>query len=185
MGKFASWKLKNGPYLPNHCVNSNSNPFILLESFESALVLFESAFSLWVSLKLILLQPLEMISIQMCHVLWEQFCYCCMYTKTVGKKSQLFKETTLVVKLLRCWSTFKCNDIQTWFSVIFQYIHPCFNTFPGFPTGVENIGDGRGLFKIWWEGLSQYMEGAWGLKMLLKNTYEGVHLIVKLLAISL
>ena len=29
------------------------------------------------------------------------------------------------------------------------------------------------------------MEGAWGLKMLLKNTYEGVYLIVKLLARSL
>ena len=53
----------------------------------------------------------------------------------------------------------------------------------GFPTGVENIW---GLFKIWWEGLSQYMGGAWGgLKMLSKNTCDGVHLIVKLLVISL
>ena len=37
-------------------------------------------------------------------------------------------------------------------------------------------------------GLSQYMDGAWGgggLKMLLKNTSEANHLIVKLLAISL
>ena len=35
---------------------------------ESAGVLFVSAFSLSVSLKLILLQPLETISIQMCYV---------------------------------------------------------------------------------------------------------------------
>ena len=36
-------------------------------------------------------------------------------------------------------------------------------------------------------GLSQYMEGAWGgvLKNLSKNTREGVHLLVKLSAISL
>ena len=34
-------------------------------------------------------------------------------------------------------------------------------------------------------GLSQYMGGAWGLKILSKNTCEGVHLIVNLLAISL
>ena len=36
-------------------------------------------------------------------------------------------------------------------------------------------------------GLSQYMGGAWGggLKMLSKNTCEGVHLIIKLLTISL
>ena len=56
----------------------------------------------------------------------------------------------------------------------------------GFPTGVENMG-GVGLFKIMggW-GLSQYMGRAWGgLKMLLKNICEGVHLLVKLPAISL
>ena len=34
-------------------------------------------------------------------------------------------------------------------------------------------------------GLSQYMGGAWGLKMLPKNTCEGVHLMVKLPAIIL
>ena len=34
-------------------------------------------------------------------------------------------------------------------------------------------------------GLSQYMGGAWGLKILSKNTCEGVNLIVKLAAISL
>ena len=33
--------------------------------------------------------------------------------------------------------------------------------------------------------LSQYMGGAWGLKILPKNTCEGVHLIVKLPALSL
>ena len=46
----------------------------------------------------------------------------------------------------------------------------------------------------WGGGLSQYMEGSWGmgwgggvggLKMPLKNTCEGVHLIVKLPAIIL
>ena len=42
------------------------------------------------------------------------------------------------------------------------------------------------LFKIWWGGgLSQYMGKAWGLKILPKNTCEGVHFIVKLPAISL
>ena len=53
---------------------------------------------------------------------------------------------------------------------------------PGFPTGVENAGGGFDG-----EGLSQYMGRAWGggLKMLSKNTCEGVHLIVKLQAISL
>ena len=44
------------------------------------------------------------ISIRMCHVLWEQFCCLCMSIKTVRNKSQLFKETTRAVKLLRCWS---------------------------------------------------------------------------------
>ena len=34
-------------------------------------------------------------------------------------------------------------------------------------------------------GLGQYMGRAWGLKMMLKNTFEGIHLLVKLLAISL
>ena len=47
----------------------------------------------------------------------------------------------------------------------------------GFPTGVANMVEG---------GLSQNMDGAWWkLKMLLKNTCEGVHSIVKLLAVSL
>ena len=61
----------------------------------------------------------------------------------------------------------------------------------GFPTGVENMGGApqnlmgvRGVGG----GLSQNMERGGGmgeLKMLLKNTSEGVHLIVKLEAISL
>ena len=46
------------------------------------------------------------------------------------------------------------------------------------------------LFKIWRGGLESIHGGSmWGggggLKMLLKNTCEGVHLLVKLLAISL
>ena len=44
----------------------------------------------------------------------------------------------------------------------------------------------RGLFKIWWGILKSIRGGAWeGLKMLLTNSCEGVHLIVKLPAISL
>ena len=48
----------------------------------------------------------------------------------------------------------------------------------GFPTGVKNIGGGVG------GGLSEYMEGAWELKTVLKNTCKGVHLLVKLSTIS-
>ena len=69
--------------------------------------------SLWVSLKLILLQSLETISIWMCHVLWWQFCCSRMYTKTARNRSQLFKKTTWVIKLLCCLSACKCNDMQT------------------------------------------------------------------------
>ena len=85
--------------------------------FKSAGVFFQVAFSLWVSLKLILPQPLKTISIRMCHALWEQCCSC-MYAKTARNKSAIFKKTTWVVKLLRCWSACKCNDMQTWFSVL-------------------------------------------------------------------
>ena len=54
---------------------------------------------------------------------------------------------------------------------------------PGFPTGVENMGgsskfDGGG-------GLKSIKGEHRGLKMLPKNTFEGVHLIVELPAISL
>ena len=53
---------------------------------------------------------------------------------------------------------------------------------PGFPTGVA----GGGFLKIRWGGLSQNVgEHGGKLKMLSKNTCEGVHLIVKLWAISL
>ena len=59
----------------------------------------------------------------------------------------------------------------------------------GFPTGVANMGstgESSSKFDVGGGGLSQNMAGAWGkLKMLSKNTCEGVHLIVKLPAISL
>ena len=48
----------------------------------------------------------------------------------------------------------------------------------GFPTGVKNVGGGGGAKSI--DGGSMG-----GLKMLSKDTCEGVHLIVKLPAISL
>ena len=44
--------------------------------------------------KFILLMLLEMSSIRMCHVLWEQICYPCIYTKTERNRSLLFKEIT-------------------------------------------------------------------------------------------
>ena len=54
----------------------------------------------------------------------------------------------------------------------------------GFPTGVANMGGAPQ--NLMGEGLSQNMGGARGeLKMLSKNACEGVHLIVKLPAISL
>ena len=86
------WKLRfsirvNLKYLPT----IEMSVFIL---FLIAGVLFEGVFSLWVSLKLILLiLPLETISIRMCHILWEQFCCSCMYTKIARNRLQLFKET--------------------------------------------------------------------------------------------
>ena len=62
--------------------------------------------------------------------------------------------------------------------------------FSGFPTGVENMREtvtpiGEALQNLIGD-FSQYMgRGMGGLKMLLKNTWEGVHLIVKLSAKSL
>ena len=44
---------------------------------------------------------------------------------------------------------------------------------------------GGGSSKFDEGGLSEYMVGAWGLKILSKNTCEGVNLIVKLPTISL
>ena len=90
--------------------------FILIYS---AGVLFEGAFSLWVSEKLILLLQLETISIRMWHVLCEQFSCSCMYTNTVRNRLQLFKESTWVVKLLPCWSSCNCNDMQTYLLKIY------------------------------------------------------------------
>ena len=55
---------------------------------------------------------------------------------------------------------------------------------PRFPTGVENMG-GMGDSSKFNEGLSQYMGGAWAGVKMLKNTCEGLHLLVMLLAISL
>ena len=103
-------------------IRSTNHPNVYNHRYESTGVLFECALSLQVSLKLILPQPLEMISIWMCHVLWKQFCCSCMYIKTARNKSQLFKEATQVVKLLCCWSACKCNDMQTWFSVVCWHI---------------------------------------------------------------
>ena len=56
----------------------------------------------------------------------------------------------------------------------------------GFPTGVKNIGGWGGAFQnsMRGEGLSEYMEGAWELKTVLKNTCKGVHFLVKLSTIS-
>ena len=93
----------------------------------SAGVLFEGVFSLWVFIKLILLLQLETISIWIWHVLCEQFCCSCMYTKTARKRLQLFKETTWVVKLLRCWSSCNFNDIQNYLIQIYVL---AFSTFP-------------------------------------------------------
>ena len=58
----------------------------------------------------------------------------------------------------------------------------------GFPQVLRTWGGGSSKFDgVGGEGgLSQHIGGAWGgLKMLLKNTCEGVHLLVKLPAISL
>ena len=74
--------------------------------------------------------------------------------------------------------------------VIVHIVH-CDLPLPGFPTGVENMGwrgggsskfDGGRRLESIHEGR---MGGGGGLKTLLKNTCEGVHLLVKLLAISL
>ena len=55
----------------------------------------------------------------------------------------------------------------------------------GFPTGVENIGRGGALPNLT-GGLKSTHGGSMGeLKMLSKNTCEGINLIVKLPAISL
>ena len=54
-----------------------------------------------------------------------------------------------------------------------------------FPTGVEDMGGGGGASKFnGGVGLSQYMGEPGGFKILSKNSCEGVHLIIKLPAIS-
>ena len=60
--------------------------------------------------------------------------------------------------------------------------------FTGFPAGVENMGGctPRGSSKFdEGRGLESIHGGAWGLKLLLKNTREGAHLSVRLPAISM
>ena len=57
---------------------------------------------------------------------------------------------------------------------------------PGFPRGIENMGRGSSQF----DGRLESIHGGGGgglgrLKMLLKNTCEGVHLLVNLAALSL
>ena len=107
-------------------IRSTNYTNVQIHTSESTGVLYEGVFSLRVSLKLILLQPLEIISIRKGHVLWKQFCCSCMHIKITRNKSQLSKETTWVAKLLRCWSVCKCNDMQTWFSVVCWHIPPRF-----------------------------------------------------------
>ena len=73
--------------------------------------------------------------------------------------------------------------MQNFFPLISQHTQSNFLTHAsGIPADVENKG-GRGAGGA---DLSQYMGGAeGGLKMLSKNTCEGVHLLVKLPTISL
>ena len=98
-------------------------------------VWFEGAFSLWASLKLILLLPLETILIRMCHISWEQFCCSCMYTKTVRADHSYLKKllwvTDLPVSAMICRLDFPC----------FVGIYLCaFSTFPGWLFFGKTIG---------------------------------------------
>ena len=52
---------------------SINHPNVHIHTFRKRWSLIEDAFSLWVSLKRILLQPVKTISIQICHVLWVRF----------------------------------------------------------------------------------------------------------------
>ena len=65
-----------------------------------------------------------------------------------------------------------------------NFMHSAAVTYPpGFLTDVENMGGRGGLFfKIWWRGGLESIHG--GLKTLLKNTCERVHLLVKLQPIT-
>ena len=55
----------------------------------------------------------------------------------------------------------------------------------GFPTGVENMREALQNLMGGGEVESIHKGSMWGLKMLLENTCEGVHLLVKLPAVSL
>ena len=76
--------------------------FFMTHFFQSSLkIMFpkhniekEREFFIKWKLKLVLLLPLEKISIPMCHVLWEQFYCSCIYTKTERNRLQLFKESS-------------------------------------------------------------------------------------------
>ena len=99
---------------------STNYPKVHILVFQKHWSFIEGVLFLCVLKKLFPLQPLGMISMQI-YVLRGQFCYSCMYTK-----SQLFKETPWVVKLLRCWSVCKSNDMQTLFSVLCRHLLPRF-----------------------------------------------------------
>ena len=81
-----------------------------------------------------------------------------------------------------------CVYIYILYIYICIYIYIYIYIYTGFPKDAENMGTaallplrGGGLFKIWWGCLCQYMwEAWWGLKTVVKNTCEGVHLLVKL-----
>ena len=99
---------------------STNYPKVHILVFQKHWSFIEGVLFLCVLKKLFPLQPLGMISMPI-YVLRGQFCYSCMYTK-----SQLFKETPWVVKLLRCWSVCKSNDMQTLFSALCRHLLPRF-----------------------------------------------------------
>ena len=69
------------------------------------------------------------------------------------------------------------------FHLLFKDPPPTSTTNPGFSTGVEDMGASS---KFDGQDLSRYMgEDGGRMRILLKNTCDGVHLIVKLPAISL
>ena len=114
-GYFVFWKFCfsiRASYIELICTNY---PNVHIHTFLSTGNLFEGAFSLWLSLKLILLLQLETVSVGVWRVLCEQFCCSCMFNKTRRNRLQLFKETTWVVgNLLCCWSSSNFNDMRTY-----------------------------------------------------------------------
>ena len=103
-------------------------------------------------------------------------------SKSCGKSPEIYK-----FLLKPIWIYFYCN----WHKRHCHKRHYLFFYTRVSPTGVESMGRGGGALQnlmVGGGGLSQYMWQAWRggcLRMLLKNTSEGVHLIVKLPAISL